>query len=252
MISRLALAILLVLICSVAASATDITISTFTINNFQRPGMTAKLRIWYSTNLVDSLGQPVLGGPVGSSMFQVVSCSLDPATKVLTIPAFTIPSTDDSSAPNARVTARIYDSVGRPVTYLWKRWAIPAHLGTSITFAQLNAYNSTPAVGAIYSNTKHSSLISSGSVPSSRNMDTTAVPDAGPKDTVGFLGADFNSPSGNNSTEYPKGQTASSSRSGQVAADDWSKFAKLNASNIFTGTPQSVPAIALTGRGGCI
>ena len=249
MISKLALAILLVLICSVAASATDITISTFTINNFQRPGVTAKLRIWYSTNLVDSSGQAVLGGPVGSSMFQIVSCSLDPATKVLTIPAFTIPSTDDSSAPNARVTARIYDSEGRPVTYLWKRWAIPAHLGTSITFAQLNAYNAGPKVGAIYSHTRHSSVISSGSVPSSRTMDTTAVPDAGPKDTAGFPGADFNSASGNNSTEYPKGQTANSSHSGQIAADDWSKFAKLNASNIFTGTPQSVPAIALTGRG---
>ena len=40
MIRKLALAILLVLLCSVAASATDITISTFTINNFQRPGTT--------------------------------------------------------------------------------------------------------------------------------------------------------------------------------------------------------------------
>src|ERR1044072_7984621 len=133
MIIKLALVILLVLICSVASSATEITISTFTVNNFQRPGVTAQLRIWYSTNLVDSLGQPVLGGPVGSSMFKIVSCRLDRVTKVLTIPAFTIPSTNDSSAPNARVTARIYDASGRPVTYLWTRWVIPYQLGRTVT-----------------------------------------------------------------------------------------------------------------------
>lgn len=248
MIRKLALAILLVLLCSVAASATDITISTFTINNFQRPGVTAQVRIWYSTNLVDSLGQPVLGGPVGSSMFKIVSCRLDRVTKVLTIPAFTVPSTNDSSAPNVRVTARIYDSAGRPVTCLWTRWVIPYQLGSAITFAQLNAYNGAP-VGPTYPTTNQvGSLISAISVPSSRTVDTTAAADAGPNDTAALVAADFNSSSGNNSTEYPKGQAASSSPN-DLVADNSSKYANLSASNVFTGTPQTMPAIALTGRG---
>jgi hypothetical protein len=249
MIRNLAFAFLLMLICSGAASATDITISTFTINNFQRPGTTAQVRIWYSTNLVDSLGQPVLGGPVGSSMFKIVSCRLDRVTKVLTIPAFTIPSTNDSSAPKARVTARIYDSTGRPVTYLWTKWVIPYQLGSTLTFAQLNAYNGAPAVVPTYPTTNQvGSLIFTGG-PSSRTMDTTAAADAGPNDKGTLVAADFNSSSGNNATEYSKGQSASASRRDLIAADNSSKFAKLSASNIFTGTPQTMPAIAMTGGG---
>jgi hypothetical protein len=250
MIRKLASAFLLMLICSVAASATDTTISTFTINNFQRPGTTAQVRIWYSTNLVDSLGQPVLGGPVGSSIFKIVSCRLDRVTKVLTIPAFTIPSTNDSSAANATVTARIYDSAGRPVTYLWTRWVIPYQLGSTITFAQLNAYNGASAVAPTSPTTNQvGSLISASSVPSSRTTDTTAAADAGPNGTATLVAADFKSSFRNSSTEYPMRQTANSSPRSLSASDNWSEFAKLSATNIFTGTPQTMPAIALTGRG---
>ena len=185
MIRKIAFSFLLMLICSVAASATDITISTFTINNFQRPGTTAQVRIWYSANLVDSLGQPVLGGPVGSSIFKIVSCRLDRVSKVLTIPAFTIPSTNDSSAPNARVTARIYDSAGRPVTYLWTRWIIPYQLGTPITFAQLSTYNAATPVppGQTYPTTGQVS-----SMPAVALTGPGLTIDAGVANLINFVG----------------------------------------------------------------
>ena len=248
MIRKLSFALLLMLICSVPAAATDITISAFTINNFQRSGTTAQVRIWYSTNLVDSLGQPVLGGPVGSSMFKIVSCSLDPATKVLTIPAFTIPSTNDSSAPNARVTARIYDSVGRPVTYLWKRWAIPSHLGTSITFAQLNTYNAVPAVRPTHSRVDPTGSPISAGFLSSPTTDTAAPADVGPNKTATLGAANVDLSAGNNSTEYPKRRAANVLPMGLMAADHGSRFDSLS-DTMFSDTPQKVPSIALTGQG---
>lgn len=151
MIRKLILAALLVLACSVGALATDITVGGLQINNFQRPGTVAQIRIWYSSpngqNIVDSNGVPVLVGAVGtSSVYKIVICSLNSSTHVLTIPSFTIPSTNDSSQPNSRVTARIYDSAGTPVTYLFTNWIIPYQLGANPTFAQLNTYNAASPV----------------------------------------------------------------------------------------------------------
>lgn len=151
MIRKLILAILLVLACSVGALATDITVGGLQINNFQRPGTSAQIRIWYSSpsgqNIVDSNGVPILVGAVGtSSVYKIVTCSLNSSTHVLTIPSFTIPSTNDSSQPNSRVTARIYDSAGTPVTYLFTNWIVPYQLGASPTFAQLNTYNAASPV----------------------------------------------------------------------------------------------------------
>lgn len=145
MFKRLLVSFFFVLVCSVATLATDIQISGFQINNFQRPGTTAQVRIWYSSsngqNIVDSNGVPIVVGAAGTGpVYKIVIGTLNPTTHVLTIPSFTIPSTNDSSQPNSKVTARIYDSAGTPITYLWTNWIIPYQLGTPITFAQLNTY----------------------------------------------------------------------------------------------------------------
>lgn len=136
------LALALTSLGAVPAFATDITIQSFTISHFQRPGSTAQLRIWFSQTFVDSNGVPVLGGAPGSGpSFKVVNCTLNPSTKVLTVPAFVLPSTNDSSLPNVRVTGLIYDSIGARIITLFSGWIVPTQLGVTTTYDAWNAYN---------------------------------------------------------------------------------------------------------------
>lgn len=147
LVRTLGLALLIFLISPVAVYATDITVGSFQINNFNRSGTTAQVRIWYSANFVDSNGVPVLGGAVGTgSIYKIISCTLNPSTHILSIPSFTLPSTNDSSVPNVRATALIFDSSGARVTYLFTNWIIPYQLGAGPTFAQLSTYNAASPV----------------------------------------------------------------------------------------------------------
>ncbi len=145
MIRKLILSALLVLVCAVGAFATNITVGGYQINSWQRPGTTAQIRIWYSQNFVDSLGQPVLGGAVlSSSVYKIVNCTVSGNT--VTVPSFVLVSTNDSSVPNARATGLIFDSSGARIAYLFTNWIIPYQLGANPTFAQLNTYNAASPI----------------------------------------------------------------------------------------------------------
>lgn len=123
--------------------------STLAINSvqprtFQRPGITASLRIWFQFNFVTAEGLVILGGPTrSSSMYINILCTLDPTTHILTIPSFSLPTTNDSSIRNVRASGLLFDSSGAFTNdYLFKNWIIPEQLAPSCTFAELDTYNS--------------------------------------------------------------------------------------------------------------
>jgi hypothetical protein len=131
---------LLLFLCP-TAFATSVTVSTFPIVNQQLTGATAHLRIYYNTTITDSDGHRIIvGHPGDNNNYIDVICSV--ANKTATCPSFTLSSTTDSSDPNTRVTAQMYDANNQfPLFFVFQGWVIPATPST-ITFAQLSTYNS--------------------------------------------------------------------------------------------------------------
>ena len=119
-----------------------LTIASFTIQNFHRPGVFARLKIWFGTDFVTAEGQLVMGGAVRSgSIYIDQACSLDADTHILTVPAIALPTTNDSSVRNVRATALLFDSSGAFVRNLFTGWIIPEQLASNTTFQALNDYN---------------------------------------------------------------------------------------------------------------
>ncbi len=78
-------------------------------------GSSATLRIYASTPFYASNGEFVQAGRVGTTDWcQTVDCTI--VDNVLTIGAFDIHTTTDSSVPNATYTAVLFDSAGRQRT----------------------------------------------------------------------------------------------------------------------------------------
>lgn len=119
-----------------------LTIASFTVLNFQRPGIFARLKIWFGQDFVTLEGQLVMGGAVRSGSIYIDQlCSLDADTHILTIPAIALPTTNDSSVRNVRATAVLFDASGAFVRNLFTGWIIPSQLASNTSFAGLNAYN---------------------------------------------------------------------------------------------------------------
>jgi hypothetical protein len=119
-----------------------LTIASFTIQNFHRPGNFARLKIWFGQDFVTAEGQLVLGGADRSgSIYIDAACALDADTHILTVPAIALPTTNDSSVRNVRAVAVLFDSSGALVRYLFTGWIIPAQLAPNSNFAALNDYN---------------------------------------------------------------------------------------------------------------
>lgn len=122
-----------------------LTIASFTIQNFHRAGSSARLKIWFAQDFVTKENQLVLGGAVRSgSIYLDQACTLDPDTHVLTVPAFTLPTTDDSSLRDVRATGVLFDASGAFVRNLFTGWVIFSSLAPASTFASLNALNAPP------------------------------------------------------------------------------------------------------------
>lgn len=119
-----------------------LTISSFNVLNFHRSGTTARLKIWFGQDFVTAEDQLVMGGVVRSgSIYLDVACTVDSGTHILTIPAFSLPTTDDSSVRNVRATGVLFDASGAFVRNLFTGWIIPSQLAPNTDFSGLNAYN---------------------------------------------------------------------------------------------------------------
>jgi hypothetical protein len=142
---RFILLFLLLTVLSLPALATDITVSSFTVESSQITTSTVTLRIYYSGTIVDSLGNVVAGGALGSGDFyKAINCTNNTTTHVITCPSFVLRSTLDSSDPTVTVSGVLYDSRGSQRQILFSGWQIPVTLGTSVIYAQLNTYNAAP------------------------------------------------------------------------------------------------------------
>lgn len=123
-----------------------LSIVSFTVLNYHRPGITARLKVWFAQDFVTPEGQLVMGGAVRSgSIFLDVACTINPTTHVLTIPTFALPTTDDSSVRNVRATGVLFDSSGALVRNLFTNWIIPSELEPVSTFPSVNAFNAAPS-----------------------------------------------------------------------------------------------------------
>lgn len=120
-----------------------LTIASFNVLNFHRPGSTARLKIWFTQDFVTAEGQKVLGGAVRSgSIYLDIACTVDSGTHVLAIPTFSLPTTDDSSVRNVRATGVLFDASGAFVRNLFTGWIIPSQLAPNTEFGNgLDAYN---------------------------------------------------------------------------------------------------------------
>lgn len=128
----------------------DITITSFNIANSNGYTGSVKLRVWYTgcagTSFIDSLTNVVMCGTGGTgSFYKEVTVTVAGGT--LTIPAFVLPSTDDSNNINVLASARFYVN-GAAREMLFQNYIITNTLGASISFAQLVAYqpNQLPSV----------------------------------------------------------------------------------------------------------
>jgi Pectate lyase superfamily protein len=143
---RIALLALLVTCAHFTARAIDVTVSSFNTGQvYQQSDTLIVLRLYYSATFVDSNNNLVIGGAVGGSNFyKAVTCTRDSATKIVTCPAFTLPSTLDSSNPTVTVTGVLYGGTTTANlaqrTIIFTGWQIPAIPATT-TYATLNTYN---------------------------------------------------------------------------------------------------------------
>lgn len=102
---------------------------------------TVELRIWFTggpgTQFLDVDGNTIPYGS-GTDFFKSVPCTV--ASNSITIPAFTIPATDNSSNISSVASAQFYVN-GSPADFLFSGWIITSTLGTSIAFSALYTYN---------------------------------------------------------------------------------------------------------------
>lgn len=123
--------------------ADNLSISSWPIQNYQRPGTTAYILFWYSEDIIALDGvTEILGGAVRTGpSYKRVDCTVNQSDHTVTPPTFTLTTTNDSSRPNVRVSAALFDVSGAFVQYLFLNWIIPSQLAPSTTFGVLKAYN---------------------------------------------------------------------------------------------------------------
>lgn len=126
-----------------SVGATTITVSSFSLPNYQYGGTTATLRLYASESFFTSDGTLIVGAAAGSSgFFKSITCTV--ASNMLTCPAFTLFSTTDSiDRPNVQYTAVLYDYKGQKRDVVFSNTSVPVNLGTTVSMAQLRLYNAT-------------------------------------------------------------------------------------------------------------
>lgn len=210
---RILLCAAVMLLCHAAAQATTITVSSFTVTNWQRT-TAPTIRVYYDTSFTDSSGVFIqAGNPNSGVAFKVVTCSLVGTT--VTCPSFTLSSTRDGlDKTSARVSFywfqgnALISTVGEYVNL-----QIPAS-PTTTTLADLKIVNSSlpPAPSFQYYNTAQiDSLLAA-------------------KESALTFGAPFSRTNGN-VTESASGVTPGSCTSCDLTVDVWGRItAKANGS----------------------
>jgi hypothetical protein len=119
---------------------TDILIGSHSRNNWQRPGTTATLRIWFSGEFRDSNGVIIDPGNGTSSFYKIVPCTVNSTTHVITVPAFTLPSTLDGFPSSVQSFGRLYDASSAAREFIWSGWSL-SNLPTSLPFDSWFVFN---------------------------------------------------------------------------------------------------------------
>lgn len=148
------------------ARATDITVIGLQISNPMVTTQTVTVRAYYDQTFVDSNGNTVIGGVAGgASFYSSVTCNVSGGKIVC--PSFILPSTDDSSRPQARVSLYLYDSNNRNQllpTPLFT-WVLYSTLAPSATVAQINSTQGKPVpLGDTYPTTRQMTMLWAGSL----------------------------------------------------------------------------------------
>lgn len=161
-IIRLVALLLAIAIAPVAARATEITVASQQIKNWQYTAQTGTgvvyMRVYVDRSFVTSDGRPVLpGNPQGGAVYRIVRCDLSgpdaSGNYTLTIPSFTIDSTTDAQdAPGkgARYSAYFYTPQGRQLAIYggFEQFRVlPAYAlvpPTNSTWALIRADNTAP------------------------------------------------------------------------------------------------------------
>lgn len=120
-----------------------ITVSTFTIPNWQYGGTTARLRIYPNTTFKTSDGKIIFQGSLSRrAWYRDVSCTV--SGSLLTIPQFVIDSTTDSDNPNATYSAVLIDDKGAErEDFLpdMPEFRLSTIDGATVSWLQIRAYN---------------------------------------------------------------------------------------------------------------
>lgn len=118
----------------------QITISSFTIPNWQHGGASATLRILANDTFINSSGQQVSRNYVRDQTFyQTVNCTVSGTT--ITVPQFTIDSTEDSSNRNATYTALLFDENGVRRGDFSSGFRVPSNFGSTVPWSSIYTHN---------------------------------------------------------------------------------------------------------------
>jgi hypothetical protein len=129
--------ILLMILCAMRTQATTITISSFTITDWNYGGSTATLRVTLNSQFVDSDGATWNPGP---AFTKIVTCTV--ASRVVTCPSFTRASTTDAQVNRlALYTGKLYDAGGSLRATVFENYQLPVSMGVTISLAQWHVYN---------------------------------------------------------------------------------------------------------------
>lgn len=141
-VSRLFLFFSLLFALALVSRATTISLSAAQIPNVQSGAGTYELRVWLDRTLVDSAGVVWPVGAVDSpNSYKSVTCAL--ASTTVTCNTFTLASTVDAQeGATAKYTAKLYRN-NAPLLLYNKPFALPASLGSSVTWEQIWRYNNT-------------------------------------------------------------------------------------------------------------
>jgi hypothetical protein len=122
----------------------QITIGSTTISDYQKGGATATLHILSDQDFLTSDGVNVARNYARTqTYYRSVSCTVSGTT--VTIPAYVLDSTTDSNVPNGTYTALLYDSNGKRDRAFYSGYKIPTAFGSSASWIQISAYNSSPS-----------------------------------------------------------------------------------------------------------
>lgn len=136
-----------------------------------------------------------------------------------------------------------YDSVGHIDSLHFFLDTVTTTHGGTLTAAQYNALLAAAGGGTVVTVTASSPVHSSGGASPNITIDNAAA-DGSTKGAASFAANDFNSSSGNISTDYTNGQAASGSTKGYLTAADWTTFNNKLSSE---SDPKRLTTLAVTG-----